>query len=166
MASPVFKILGPGMMAHAFNPSTQKAEAGGSPSLRPAWSIEWVPGQPELYSKTLTPNKQTKKQAKSPNKIIIAWNKYLFIDFLVSVCSLPFRGKYIPLLNLGRSGTGGINTRVVTRVADKLWVDCLPNMQRPWLGTPCRTEIKQCLGINLAYKDYCIFLRLEVEVLW
>jgi hypothetical protein len=36
----------PGVVAHAFNPSTWEAEAGGFLSLRPAWSIEWVPGQP------------------------------------------------------------------------------------------------------------------------
>jgi major histocompatibility complex class I len=30
----------PGMVAHAFNPSTWEAEAGGFLSLRPAWSTE------------------------------------------------------------------------------------------------------------------------------
>jgi hypothetical protein len=30
----------PGMVAHAFNPSTREAEAGGFLSLRPAWSTE------------------------------------------------------------------------------------------------------------------------------
>jgi hypothetical protein len=32
----------------AFNPTSQKAEAGGSLSLRPAWSTEQVPGHPSL----------------------------------------------------------------------------------------------------------------------
>lgn len=30
----------------AFNPKTSEAEAGMSLSSRPAWSIQWVPGQP------------------------------------------------------------------------------------------------------------------------
>jgi hypothetical protein len=30
----------PGMVAHAFDPSTWEAEAGGFLSLRPAWSTE------------------------------------------------------------------------------------------------------------------------------
>jgi hypothetical protein len=33
------KVL-PGMVAHAFNPSTWEAEAGGFLSSRPAWSTE------------------------------------------------------------------------------------------------------------------------------
>jgi hypothetical protein len=33
------------VVVHAFNPRTQEAEAGGSLSLRPAWSTEWVQGQ-------------------------------------------------------------------------------------------------------------------------
>jgi hypothetical protein len=32
--------LQPGVVAHAFNPSTQEAEAGGFLSSRPAWSTE------------------------------------------------------------------------------------------------------------------------------
>jgi hypothetical protein len=33
-------LLGRAVVAHAFNPSTQEAEAGGFLSLRPAWSME------------------------------------------------------------------------------------------------------------------------------
>jgi major histocompatibility complex class I len=33
-------VSGPGVVAHAFNPSTREAEAGGFLSLRPAWSTE------------------------------------------------------------------------------------------------------------------------------
>jgi hypothetical protein len=35
-----------------FNPSTQEAEAGGSPSLTSAWSTSWVPGQPGLCTES------------------------------------------------------------------------------------------------------------------
>jgi hypothetical protein len=41
------------MVAHAFNPSTWEAEAGRFLSSRPAWSIEWVPGQPGLHRETI-----------------------------------------------------------------------------------------------------------------
>ena len=37
-------------MVHTFNPNTQKAEAGGSMSLRAAWSREEIPEQPSLGS--------------------------------------------------------------------------------------------------------------------
>jgi hypothetical protein len=56
------------MVAHAFNPSTPEAEAGGFLSSRPAWSTEWVPGQTGLYRETVswkTKNKKTKKQNKT-----------------------------------------------------------------------------------------------------
>ena len=54
------------MVAHAFNPSTWEAEAGGFLSSRPAWSTEWVPGQPGLHRETLygkktKPNQPTKQ---------------------------------------------------------------------------------------------------------
>ena len=38
------------MWWHTFNPSTGKAEAGGSLSLRPAWSKEQVQEHPSLGS--------------------------------------------------------------------------------------------------------------------
>jgi hypothetical protein len=43
-----------GAVAHTFNLSTGEAEAGGFLSSRPAWSTEWVPGQPRLYRETLS----------------------------------------------------------------------------------------------------------------
>jgi hypothetical protein len=36
----ILKIGDPGVVAHAFNPSTREAEAGGFLSSRPAWSTE------------------------------------------------------------------------------------------------------------------------------
>jgi hypothetical protein len=42
------------MVVHAFNPSTQKADTGGSLSSRPAWSIQRDSGQLERHSKTLS----------------------------------------------------------------------------------------------------------------
>jgi hypothetical protein len=44
----------PGVVVHAFSPSTRKAEASGFLSSRPAWSTKWVPGQPGLYRETLS----------------------------------------------------------------------------------------------------------------
>jgi hypothetical protein len=57
-------------VAHAFNPSTREAEAGGFLSSRPAWSTEWVPGQPGLHRETLSRKKQnkTKKQKQKQSK--------------------------------------------------------------------------------------------------
>ena len=49
-------------MAHAFNPSTQEAEAGGFLSSRPNWSTKWVPGMPGLYRETLYQKKKKIKQ--------------------------------------------------------------------------------------------------------
>jgi hypothetical protein len=46
----MFKIVSKktDMVALTFNSSTWEAEAGGSLSLRPAWSTELVPDQPGL----------------------------------------------------------------------------------------------------------------------
>jgi hypothetical protein len=52
------------VVAHAFNPSTWEAEIGGFLSLRPAWSTEWVPGQPRLHRETLSQKKKRKKKKK------------------------------------------------------------------------------------------------------
>jgi hypothetical protein len=54
------------MVAHAFNPSTWEAEAGGFLSSRPAWSTERVPEQPGLYRETLS--RKTKKKKKKKEK--------------------------------------------------------------------------------------------------
>jgi hypothetical protein len=57
-----------GVLTHAFNPSTWEAEAGGFLSLRPAWSIEWVPGQPGLHRETLTWGKKNNNKVTKYNK--------------------------------------------------------------------------------------------------
>jgi hypothetical protein len=64
------------MVAHAFNPSTREAEAGGFLSSRPAWSTKWVPGQPGLhreglYRETLTLSRKIKKTNNNNNKKFI-----------------------------------------------------------------------------------------------
>jgi hypothetical protein len=61
-------LLGGAVGEHAFNPSTWEAEAGGFWGLRPSWSTEWVPGQPELYRETLSQNKTKNKQKNKYNK--------------------------------------------------------------------------------------------------
>jgi hypothetical protein len=55
-------LLQPGVVAHTFNPSTQKAEAGRFLSSRPVWSTKWVPGQPGLYRETLSLEQQQQQQ--------------------------------------------------------------------------------------------------------
>ena len=52
-------------MAHSFNPSTWEAEAGRFMSLRPAWTTEWVPGQPGLHRESLSQAVEKKHLTKS-----------------------------------------------------------------------------------------------------
>jgi hypothetical protein len=62
------------VVPHAFNPSTWEAEAGGFLSSRPAWSTEWVPGQPGLLRETLsqkTKQNKTKQTNKKQEKMCI-----------------------------------------------------------------------------------------------
>jgi hypothetical protein len=64
------------MVAHAFNPSTREAEAGGLLSSRPAWSTKWVPGQPGLYRETLSwkTKKKKKKKKNKQTKLLVPWS--------------------------------------------------------------------------------------------
>jgi hypothetical protein len=59
------------VVVHAFNPSTQEAEAGRFLSSWPAWSTKWVPGQPGLYRETLSQTNQNKKQTKILDKKLL-----------------------------------------------------------------------------------------------
>jgi hypothetical protein len=57
----------PGSGGARLYPSTWEAEAGGFLSSRPAWSTEWVPGQPGLHRETLPrKNKNQKPKKESP----------------------------------------------------------------------------------------------------
>lgn len=56
-----------GVVAHTFDASTWEVEAGDSESWRPAWSTEWVPGQPRLQSETLS------QKTKQKQKCLSSW---------------------------------------------------------------------------------------------
>jgi hypothetical protein len=58
----------PGVVVHAFNPSTREAEAGGFLGSRPAWSTKWVIGQPGLHKETLSRKTKTKQNKKFPQQ--------------------------------------------------------------------------------------------------
>jgi hypothetical protein len=49
------------VVIQVFNPSNWEAEAGGFLSSRPAWSTEWVPGQPGPCRETLFKKKKKKE---------------------------------------------------------------------------------------------------------
>jgi hypothetical protein len=72
------------MVAHAFNPSTWEAEAGGFLGSRPAWSTEWVPGQPELHRETLSWKKKEERKKNIP--IFTQMYRFIFI-FLDVECN-------------------------------------------------------------------------------
>jgi hypothetical protein len=61
------------VVAHAFNPSTWEAEAGGFLSSKPAWSTEGVPGQPGLHRETLSQKKKKKKKRKKEKEKGSRW---------------------------------------------------------------------------------------------
>jgi hypothetical protein len=67
------------VVAHTFNPSTREAEAGGFLSWRPAWSTEWVPGQPGLHRETLS-RKNNKLDLSSVSVHYVAnYNRFLWV---------------------------------------------------------------------------------------
>ena len=55
-------------MVYTFNPSTGKADPGGSWSLRPAWSAEQVQGQSSLGSEG---NNQTQKAGEDVIEFVV-----------------------------------------------------------------------------------------------
>jgi hypothetical protein len=76
----------PSVVAHAFNPSTQEAEAGGFLSSRPAWSTKVssrtaraTQRNPVLKNKT----KQQKKTKQNP-KITLQFYRFEYFNCLVS----------------------------------------------------------------------------------
>ena len=74
----LIKKLKSGVVVHAFNPSNWEAEAGGFLSSRPAWSTEWVPGQPEQYRETLSQKTKRKKKKKGKKYSIWPYCVYRF----------------------------------------------------------------------------------------
>jgi hypothetical protein len=50
------------VVVHAFDPITRKAETGRFLISRPAWSTEWVPGQPRLHRETLSQKKKNEEE--------------------------------------------------------------------------------------------------------
>jgi hypothetical protein len=62
-------MKGLGMVANAFNPSTQESEAGSSQSSRPAWYTSRVPEQlGPLYRKILYGKKKKNQKTKLTNQ--------------------------------------------------------------------------------------------------
>jgi hypothetical protein len=61
-------------VGHTFNPSTWEAEAGGFLSLRPAWSTQWVLGQPGLHRETLSLKKNKNKNKKRLKVVVYSFN--------------------------------------------------------------------------------------------
>jgi hypothetical protein len=83
----ISKHIQPGVVAHAFNPSTQEAESGGFLSSRPAWSTKWVPGQPGLHRETLP--QKTKKKKKKPHTTATGLASSLSTNHTLNLQSLP-----------------------------------------------------------------------------
>jgi hypothetical protein len=61
-------IILPGLVAHAFNPITQEAEAGGFLSSRPAWSTQFQDSQGYTEKPCLERQKTNKQTNKKPKK--------------------------------------------------------------------------------------------------
>ena len=76
------------MVAHSFDPSTQKAEAGGSLISGPAWSTEGVPGQPRLGTEDNLQNQKAGKDVmKSQTRASLSKQQNLKSSILVVLAS-------------------------------------------------------------------------------
>jgi hypothetical protein len=80
-------------VAHAFNPSTWEAEAGGFLSSRPAWFLqsEFQDSQGYTEKPCLKKQKQTNKQKKQANKQTKKIPKYVLLYLVSSIWILPFQ---------------------------------------------------------------------------
>jgi hypothetical protein len=86
------------VVAHAFNPSTREAEAGGFLSLRPAWSTKGVPGQPGLYSETLSQKTKTKTKNKTNKQKMLNMSGRASLFWLLRHAGRPSKAKSSELL--------------------------------------------------------------------
>jgi hypothetical protein len=88
------------VVVHTSNPSTREAEAGGFLSSRPAWSTEWVSGQPGLYRETLSQTNKQKKisplQKKAPPRTGFLPSLLCVCPLLILVTVIKFPVSYYP----------------------------------------------------------------------
>jgi hypothetical protein len=123
------------VVEHAFNPSTWEAEAGGFLSSRPAWSIEWVSGQPGIHRETLSWKNKNKNKTKNVHWNLI-WFFFLTVVFQHQSFSLGIKPLNsfsriqkikISSLNLAFSNYKLFNFVLVTLNLQWLFLDWLIN---------------------------------------
>jgi hypothetical protein len=79
--------VGQALVMHAFYPSAWEAEADRALCLRPAWSTQWAPGQPELHSEILSLKKKKGKERKGRKRkqCIHTGQGFLLTDWLTAL---------------------------------------------------------------------------------
>jgi hypothetical protein len=89
------------VVVHAFDPSTweAEAEAGGFLSSRPAWSTEWVPGQPGLHRETLSRKTEEKKKKKKSLTSVGCLLTFVIFGYQESNQGLVYPSKFLLSLN-------------------------------------------------------------------